>query len=107
MILFGVVFVFSAVAGVISQITGPLTKRGRDLLESCFPQTGVDLDGSGEVDFYKPRHPVLYYSKKCVPHTTIGTVPRIAAQVMLHCCCTRAAARPVTPTPPCLYFSLR
>ena len=73
MILFGVVFVFSAVAGVISQLTGPFTKRGRELLERAFPQIGVDLDGSGDFDFYQPRHPVLYYSKKHAPHLIFGT----------------------------------
>jgi len=67
MIMFGIVFVFASVAGLISEFTAPLTRRGRDLLERAFPRVGVDLDGSGEFDFYQPRHPFLYYSKNLLP----------------------------------------
>ena len=67
MIFFGVIFVFSAVANAIGSLTGPMTAYGRKLLERAFPQQGVDIDGDGGIDFYKPRPPPIYYAKNLMP----------------------------------------
>ena len=67
MIIVGVGFVFSAVAGVVTKLTSPITSRGRQMLEQLFPQDGVDIDGDGVVDFYKPRPPLVYYCKNLLP----------------------------------------
>lgn len=85
MILIGVVFIFSAVAGLIVELTAPLTLRGRELLEKIFPQIGVDLDGSGDFDFFEPRHPVIYYSKNLLPSILLTVVVQlVSAAIFTH-----------------------
>jgi len=67
MIVIGVVFVFVEVANVVGSLTSPITSKGRALLEKAFPMIPVDLDGDGGVDYYKPRPPLIYYSKNLLP----------------------------------------
>ena len=67
MIFFGIIFVFSSVANAIGSITAPITYKGRQIMERLFPQIPVDLDGDGGVDYYKPRPPMIYYSKNLFP----------------------------------------
>lgn len=67
MIFFGIVFVFSSVANAIGSLTGPITYKGRQFMEYLMPQIPVDLDGDGGVDYYKPRPPLIYYSKNLLP----------------------------------------
>ena len=67
MIFFGIIFVFSSVANAIGSLTGPITYKGRQFMELLMPQIPVDLDGDGGVDYYKPRPPLIYYSKNLLP----------------------------------------
>ena len=67
MIYLGIVLVFSRVADLINYFATPLTDAGRAYLEVKFPPVGVDLDNSGDVDYEKPRHPVIYYAKNLLP----------------------------------------
>eukprot|EP00966_Prymnesium_polylepis_P219944 5088065-Prymnesium_polylepis.1 len=67
MIYLGIVLVFSRVADLIDSFTTPLTDAGRAYLDRKFPPVGVDLDDSGDVDYYKPLPPVLYYFKNLLP----------------------------------------
>ena len=67
MIFTGIIFVFAAVGEAIGHLTRPITAAGRQLMELLFPQIPVDLDGDGGVDYYKPRPPVIYYTKNLLP----------------------------------------
>lgn len=67
MIFFGIIFVFTEVASAIGSLTSPITLKGRQFMEYLFPQIPVDLDGDGGVDYYKPRPPLIYYTKNLLP----------------------------------------
>ena len=77
MIFFGISIVLSQVAGLISLATAPITNKGRKLLAKAFPPKGVDLDLSGDIDFYQPRHPIVFY--------TWNLLPSIALNVVVQC----------------------
>ena len=77
-IFIGIIFVFNAVASKVGRLIHPLVIRGRRLMEYLFPQTPVDLSGDGSVDFMKPRHWAIYYSKNLLPLVIII----IAAQLV-------------------------
>ena len=66
-IIIGIVSVFSAVASAMSNLIHPLTQLGRTLLEKQFPQTPVDLNGDGTIDYMKPRPAPIYYLKNLAP----------------------------------------
>lgn len=66
-IIVGIVFVFSAVASIVGKIIRPISKKGREIMERLFPRTGVDIDGNGQIDYYVPRHWLLYYGKNLLP----------------------------------------
>lgn len=74
MIVVGVIWVFSRIAGAIVVLTAPITAKGRALLEQAFPQTGVDIDGDGDIDFYQPRPPAVYYLKNLLPSFLLTVV---------------------------------
>ena len=67
MIFVGIVFIFSACATLISDITDPITRKGRQFLERMMPQVAVDLDGDGDTDYMKPRPAPIYYAKNLFP----------------------------------------
>ena len=73
-IFLGISIVLSQVAGLISLATAPITNKGRKLLAKAFPPTGVDLDLSGDIDFYQPRHPIVFYSKNLLPSIALNVV---------------------------------
>jgi len=77
-ILVGIMFVFSAVATTVGQLIHPLGNKGRQLLENLFPQIPVDLNGDGVVDFMKPRHWTIYYSKNLLPLLLIVIAAQLA-----------------------------
>lgn len=74
MIVVGVIWVFSRIAGAIVVLTAPITAKGRALLEQAYPQTGVDIDGDGDIDFYQPRPPAVYYLKNLLPSFLLTVV---------------------------------
>lgn len=82
MIFIGVIFVFSSVAGVITMITSPITTRGRALLERAFPREGVDIEGDGEFDFYKPRPPAVYYTKNLLPSLLLTIILQLISSAI-------------------------
>jgi len=84
MIFFGLLFVFVEVANIIGFITMPLTKWGRTLLERAFPQVGIDIDGDGVIDFYKPRPPLVYYSKNLLPSFLLIMVLQFSSAAIFH-----------------------
>jgi len=73
-IFLGISIVLSQVAGLVSLVTAPITNKGRKLLAKAFPPTGVDLDLSGDIDFYQPRHPIVFYSKNLLPSIALNVV---------------------------------
>jgi len=77
-ILVGIIFVFSAIATTVGQLIHPIGNKGRELLERLFPQIEVDLNGNGEVDYKKPRHWTIYYSKNLLPLLLIVVVAQLA-----------------------------
>ena len=79
LIIFGVIFVFSSVAGLVTSLTAPLTARGREALERAFPMDGVDLEGDGQPDFFKPRHPLVYYFKNLLPSLVLTVALQLAS----------------------------
>ena len=82
MIFFGIICVFTAFCDAIGLLTGPVTSKGRDLMEKLFPQVAVDLNGDGGIDYYKPRPPVIYYSKNMLPSLAlIVTVQCVSAAI--------------------------
>ena len=84
MIIVGVVFVFATVAGMVSLATGPITAKGRALLESWFPMQGVDIDGDGANDFYKPRPAPIYYLKNLMPSFLLTMVVQFGSAAIFH-----------------------
>jgi len=79
MIITGVVFVFSAVAGVITMGTEPFTKRGRQWLEHVFPQIPIDIDGDGVADYMKPRPSIVYYIKNLLPSLALTVILQLVS----------------------------
>lgn len=77
-ILVGIIFVFSAVATTVGQLIHPIGSKGRQLLERLFPQIPVDLNGNGIVDYNKPRHWTIYYSKNLLPLLLIVIAAQLA-----------------------------
>ena len=77
MIVVGIVFVFVAVSNAIGHVSGPITRKGRQLMEKLFPQVGVSLDGTGKIDYYKPRPPAIYYLKNLTPSFMLSLVVQI------------------------------
>ena len=57
--------------------TSPLSARGRAILERLFPQIPVDIEGDGNPDYYKPRHPVIYYTKNLLPSFTLTLITQL------------------------------
>ena len=53
--------------------------QGRELLERAFPQIGIDIEGDGKIDFYKPRPPFIYYVKNLLPSLAITIVLQIVS----------------------------
>ena len=66
-IIIGIVVVFSALASTIGTLIHPITKGGRNLISKVFPQTPVDLNGDGTIDYYAPRAAWIYYLKNLAP----------------------------------------
>lgn len=77
-ILIGIMVVFSAVATSVGKLIHPLGNRGRQLLERFFPQIPVDLNGDGTIDYMKPRHWTIYYSKNLLPLLLIVITVQLA-----------------------------
>ena len=67
MIFIGIGFIFPLLSSGVVGIDKYVTSRGRDAMERAFPQTHVDIDGSGTTDYMVPRHPFIYYSKNLLP----------------------------------------
>ena len=67
MIFAGIIMVFSKVAHFVDLCTTPITDKGKKKLNEWFPPIGVDLDGNGSHDYYKLRHPFIYYGKNLLP----------------------------------------
>lgn len=82
MIVVGVAWVFSQIAGAITVVTAPITAKGRQLLEVAFPQQGIDIDGDGGIDFYKPRPPALYYLKNLFPSLLLNVSLQVASALI-------------------------
>ena len=66
-IIIGIVVVFSALASTIGHVIHPLTRGGRNLISKVFPQTPVDLNGDGTIDYYAPLAAWVYYLKNLAP----------------------------------------
>lgn len=77
MILFGIAGVFRAVASAVDELTGPITQRGRVLLERLFPQKGVDILGDGVVDYYEPGSELVYYGTNLLPSILLTCVVQL------------------------------
>ena len=79
MIFAGIAYVFHEVSDTVGLFTRPLIKHGRRWLERVWPQEVIDLDGSGEEEFYFtiPRGQLLFYTKNLLPD--------IVLSVMLQC----------------------
>jgi hypothetical protein len=82
MILVGVLCIFSSVAGAVAIFCDPITSAGRRWLERRFPQTGVDIDGDGKVDFYQPRPAPLYYAKNLLPSFMLTLCLQLASAAL-------------------------
>ena len=67
-ILWGVVFVFSAFASEVNDITAKGFLAFSGWLEKIFPQKGIDITGDGVPDFHMPRHWVIGYGKHLLGH---------------------------------------
>lgn len=53
-------------------------------MECLFPKVKMDVNGDGEYDFEKPRHPIIYYSKNLFPSLFLtGVVQLISAAVFI------------------------
>ena len=74
MIYGGIIFVFADISAVFGLFTVPITKAGRSFMEKLFPQVGVDLSGDGTPDYFKPRPPIIYYSKNLMPSLVLTMV---------------------------------
>ena len=79
MIFYGIIFVFTAVASAVGEVLAPVSAYGRKLMERAFPQIPIDLDGDGGVDFYQPRHPILYYGKNLFPSLILNLALQFAS----------------------------
>ena len=77
MIVVGVSVVFPLLASLLEDVTAPLTRAGRDALDRMFPQTGVDIEGDGSVDYKIPRHPLVFYSKNLSPSLLLNLVVQL------------------------------
>ena len=98
-IIIGIVVVFSALASTIdSIIIHPITKGGRNLISKVFPQTPVDLNGDGTVDYMAPRAAWIYYLKNLAPLFTLVIVVQLA--------CALALALTLLPLAPTLALTL-
>eukprot|EP00316_Scyphosphaera_apsteinii_P011737 CAMPEP_0119313866 /NCGR_PEP_ID=MMETSP1333-20130426/30696_1 /TAXON_ID=418940 /ORGANISM="Scyphosphaera apsteinii, Strain RCC1455" /LENGTH=420 /DNA_ID=CAMNT_0007318837 /DNA_START=140 /DNA_END=1402 /DNA_ORIENTATION=- len=71
MIFGGIIFVLPRLAFMLGSLTLPLSASGRRFLERLSPQTPVDLNGDGTIDYYKPRHAVLFYAKNLLPSVVL------------------------------------
>ena len=45
---------------------------------------GIDIDGDGVIDFYKPRHPLIYYSKNLLPSFLLIMVLQFSSAAIFH-----------------------
>ena len=63
LILVGVIFVFSQVAGAVNLVVGYLTSKGRSWIESWNPPRLVDIEGKGVKDFPLPDTTLVFYAK--------------------------------------------
>eukprot|EP00966_Prymnesium_polylepis_P054851 1267625-Prymnesium_polylepis.1 len=67
-IIVGIVVIFTRVSSLVTGFTQPVFNYCREVLETCFPQRTIDIDGDGTADFKVPRHPIVFYGKAlCVP----------------------------------------
>ena len=66
-IFFGVIVVFSQLGACLGQLTTPVTRAGRDVLERAFPVNKIDIDGDGTADFAYPRYFIIGYTKGMFP----------------------------------------
>ena len=83
-IVIGVIFVFPQVAAVICLITAPITRKGRALLARAFPEKGVDLDASGDIDFLQPHTPIVFYVINLTPSVTLNVVVQLISAAIFH-----------------------
>jgi hypothetical protein len=84
MITIGMTCVFAPVVHVISQLTAPLTDFLRRMLDRAFPPTGVDLDATGDIDFHKPRHWIIYYFKNLLPSFALNLIIQCSCAAVFH-----------------------
>jgi len=84
MITLGMTCVFAPVVHVISQLTAPLTNFIRRILHWAFPPTGVDLDATGDIDFHKPRHWIIYYFKNLLPSFALNLIIQCSCAAVFH-----------------------
>jgi hypothetical protein len=83
-IVIGVIFVFPQVTAVICLITAPITRMGRKLMARAFPERGVDLDASGDVDFLQPHTPFVFYAMNLTPSVTLNVVVQLISAAIFH-----------------------
>ena len=79
-IVIGVIFVFPQVTAVICLIT----RMGRKLMARAFPERGVDLDASGDVDFLQPHTPFVFYAMNLTPSVTLNVVVQLISAAIFH-----------------------
>ena len=77
MIYGGIIFVFADISAVFGLFSVPITKAGRSYMEKLFPQVGVDLSGDGKPDYFKPRPPLIYYSKNLMPSLLLTVIVQL------------------------------
>lgn len=82
MIFFGIIAVFTRVANAIAFCTHPPSAWGRRMMEKAFPQIGVDLDGDGGVDYYKPRPAPIYYAKNLFPSILLNLALQVISALV-------------------------
>eukprot|EP00967_Tisochrysis_lutea_P029713 scaffold34769_cov33-Tisochrysis_lutea.AAC.3 len=80
-ILFGIIFVFTGVAALMSTLFEPVSAAIRVVLERFFPSTKVDLDQDGSADVEMPPPTWLFYAKGLLPEVLVVVlVQAIAAE---------------------------
>jgi len=87
-IFVGICVVFARLSVVVGALFKPIFSSGRNAIERCFPQPGIDIDGDGTADFKVPRSSFVYYSKNLLAPLVVITL------IQLLCALIFAAIEP-------------
>eukprot|EP00962_Isochrysis_galbana_P038904 scaffold13886_cov79-Isochrysis_galbana.AAC.1 len=78
-IFFGILFVFTGLAALMSTAFAPIVAALRSVLELAFPGQKVDLDADGTPDVEAPPAAWLHYAKGLLPEMVVVVAVQVGA----------------------------